>query len=1697
MANNGQSSSKLADNILDAFETLAKAEVSSAQFDKTVIGIIVSCEDEASGRYKVQYQDAIFYAYSSALDVTYTKGTSVQVRIPNNDWSGRKIIIGTWQEEGIDYNTLIEDPLLRYEYIGVNCITNQDLETGISTYWTEERNNIVLYDVDKGIDEVKLDTTMVADNMKQGNSVILGATIKTNIPEEQRFKGNYGIKYTLVFDDISNVDATIDRYYIVDIDKMSGEPYSYDRPSDQLVPFDVDYKNFLYIRKIELFAKDFPAQDASKPADIFITNLTFQVANRIPEDEYAGTALTVLTPDGNYFKAEENMSSKRAIAQLRIKGKVTNSAAKNIEYYWFIEDLRVNRSDLLEYHKYGGRGWRCLNEYNVTEGDDDNPTNIQYISADNLRMIKSDETRARETKYKCVVRYNGATLEKEFTFTNYDITDEVIITTDRNPNFIDSIGATTLTCVATNGYSYNWAKIDAEGGFESLLDTTAANKEYESALENYNQLKNNMANKVVADNETNRKILQTYKDILDKYEYEVRRKENKIINLQANSIFQEATFKCQAFDKEGLSLGVAAQLVTNVLRAGEDEQQGNLLITNGSQIYKYDAKGVAPTNEFNEDPQEVLPLGFILRNAEGLEIPQQAIRDTDISWIVPIKDTMIQDYFGSLIAHNEEEGYEIYNGKNLSYTIRDKYYSQKDNNVIELRIIYQGVLYVAQTNLLFVKDGENGTNGTVYTLKLIPSSDTIGRLKVVKPGDQGGNWLTAQLWYNGIKIYEGTSNNDSAGIKVNWSIVGDKRQSHNITVSNGANGQPSWRCTGSSLGCVDIAKCTLTYKRTMNGKSVETDIVATQPIMVANNTYNPNNYRVSLKKGTGFTHVTFSEDGLTPDFDSHTPFEIAVWKYIGGQWGDITGHPDLNYSWSCNGNLQMVKGYNATDPACMFEPVGIFDSEEMGNNVVCTVRDGSTTIGTLIIPIHFLLNRYGHSAINEWDGNSIQLDADGNTMLLAPQGGFGQKERDNSYTGLLLGRVRDYQNNVDHVGMLGYNWGTRTMFLNSENGAAIFGSARGSQIVIDPGNGYEITDSHARLYSNEFYKRYNPQTGLPDSYSASNETGGGKNNHIPMDTSDGKGMLIDLTEPEIRWGNGNFYVDKQGYIMARGGGHIAGWKINDYRIDAIDNGDRPTDTGNTGMSSVYEPNGAGVTAWNVRVPQSISSGGIIKKAIAFWAGGTGTDSSKFHVSHDGYLRVQDATIGSGSTGSLIYIGKSGDNSAIYTFNHYGLTNNKDGFYMGTDGISLGSQFKVIKDGVVTVGKGAVDNSSTKHWTMEANGGDESRIYYQKNALDSATNGVYIGTDGIALGDNTTAEGRTGFQINRDGTFVFRGGYIGTKANGWYVNDTQIYNGKADLLDGQPGIFFDTKQGISIGTNPRGGPAFYVKKDGIFFARQGYIGDTDQGWKVEDNKISNNNVMLHNGTGTALAFTAGGATADAPFWVKHDGSIKATSGTIGGWKLTDKTIASTNGNVVMSSSGDIDCSAGSKWYIHSDGTASFGGLTIYNDGSIDAKNMKTLETQVANIQGQLDAAKAEIGDLRTNGKSVSTEDFASDKASSAESNAKSYTDRQVSSAKSSAASDATTKANNALTEAKSYADGLFSAGIDKSVTFFDLRPGGTISITGQKQAAGGIAVTTISLSQPGYNISLAFTKGLLSAYNSVEATRTSGGGPWGT
>lgn len=135
--------------------------------------------------------------------------------------------------------------------------------------------------------------------------------------------------------------------------------------------------------------------------------------------------------------------------------------------------------------------------------------------------------------------------------------------------------------------------------------------------------------------------------------------------------------------------------------------------------------------------------------------------------------------------------------------------------------------------------------------------------------------------------------------------------------------------------------------------------------------------------------------------------------------------------------------------------------------------------------------------MNGWDGNSVSINEDNSGLILAPQVGAGTKNAsDNSFTGVFMGTMKETGKDETEYGLFGYQGGERTITLSATDGSARFGKAGSGQIVIDPSKRVALISSGD--YSEE----------------------------------DKKGMQINLSEPSIKWGNGNFEVDKDGQIWA-------------------------------------------------------------------------------------------------------------------------------------------------------------------------------------------------------------------------------------------------------------------------------------------------------------------------------------------------------------------------------------------------------------------------------------------------------------------------------------------------------------------------------------------------------------------------------------
>lgn len=1044
----------------DAVQLMVDNAVSKAGYDATIKATILSCSNALTGEYKIKYQDNTLTAYSLNADTTYKKGALVYVQVPNNDLENRKSIIGAVKSDDENYSISVEQDAT-YDFIGTNVVSNG--ATTLNSYHTESKE-LYNYSNDTEDNVLTLDTFAVDEYIKENSSIYCAADFQTSLPQEQQLQGNYGIIFALDFNSNNNEEDVITKYYSINVNNMTGNPYKLLQPTRQYAFFDINNANFIRVNSITAFVQNFPNQDQFNTVDdIFITNISLQAANKMTSDELAGYSINLTTPEGSIFTTEASPDAELPIAAtVKLRGQEIDDT--NIEFYWFVEDATI-KTNSSYYSLYGGLGWKCLNELSSTG---------TFVAGKNEFSIKFSDAAARNNTFKCVAVYNGNIFNKTINIKNY-LAVNITIVSDSGTNFYYDQGNPILSClidgVAHPEYSYIWLKTD-DNGVEEIDNTT--------------------------------------------YQYQVN----------IGQLTNYAIFKCAAVSN-GFSLGTASITLTNSL---ESESGYSLTIVNGTQVFKYDENGVSPTSQSNDVPMVLEPLRLQLTSADGAAIADNVLENLPISWEIPTEDTLL------IVEEDSLSRIE------LSYDIAASYNYKKTNNTISVSVVYQGQTLSAQTNFLFLKDGDPGTNGTNYVCKIVPNvadgqtmPDRViydvshGRLNY-NPAGTNTQWVRAQLWENGELVFDGVSSQND--FTVAWSILQNKYDYNTSDLTdltiNSNTGQITCSGYNEKYDVADIVKVVIT--------TGGVDYTAVLPITLVN--LKNLSYNISIPDGSGFKFVTYSSDGRLPQYDNSNPFQVNL---INGG-ADISENSNVSYTWNIKGAIyqeyqwvdQNLLSENTSNDEQLsknqknFKPASAYDGQCVSVAIECVIRVSGSEAAKIHIPVYLGLNKYGLAALNGWDGNSIQVDSTGG-FILAPQMGAGRKESDNSFTGMFLGEVKEGSYSNKEVGIFGYNHGQRSIFLNAETGSAAFGIANQGQIIIDP------TDGRATIRSGNYI-------------------------------NGSSGMEIDLTAPSIKYGNGNFYVDENGELNASVGTLGAS---NAAKIHI---------SGNTANSFIYSGNKTSLTA---------------------------------------------------------------------------------------------------------------------------------------------------------------------------------------------------------------------------------------------------------------------------------------------------------------------------------------------------------------------------------------------------------------------------------------------------------------------------------------------------------------------------------------
>ena len=1376
-------------NIIDAIEKIVNNAVANAGYDKTIKATIIECVDQTIGKFKVKYQDSTFYAYATSSEVTYTRGSEVYVLIPGNDSGRDKTILGTVKKLGADYAVAPEGDEA-YETVG-NNILHSSSTFELCSYKTTEK---ILYQRGSSDNQISLDETAATRYFTKSSALICGAIFKTTIPGQQQYRGNYGISFELMFTD-NATGKNVLRNYVLDVNQMTGNPYAIKNETRQYGVFDIDGANFQYVNKISLFCYDFPYQEDNQPNDIFIKDIDFCGAVPMGSEALSGCALTFITPQGIYFDNTDAETASRALqAQVRVKGKVVDKKSQMLEYYWFRENIGITTLSE-KFNKYAGQGWECLNNYTIIKPrSGNNAPIVEWVSGDYQWVVKKSDSAAKSTRYKCIVIYNENTvISKEIEIINYASNINITIESDAGTKFYYDIGRPTIA-VKVNGterndLTYMWAEVDNNNNFTSLPETTALNSDYNTTKSNYDTLvaQINAETKMAAANQS---TLDSYSNHLKEYETIQRVEKGRIYKIDVSQITNFKTFKVSVFSN-GIYQGTASIVLTN---SYEKENGYTLNIDGGVQVFNYNAAGISPTHESALNPLTIVPLTISLYDNLGNKISDDVLRTCDIKWTIPKKNTMLSVnnsvYSGYKVAETDESIiYGRVNGDvllGLSYDIVNKYNIRNSNNDIKLSVDYKGMVLETTTNFTFTKDGEPGTNGTEFVIKLVPNTSDNKLLEnlIVVNGSpnftpkQSNRWVKAQLWHNGEKIFDGTQSGNSTenkAVTLTWSILKNK---YNSSVSDNSSFSIN-AATGVISGYAfsldhpaNIIQCELVYDKVK--------YYGTIPVItaIANSGYN-----IKLKDGSGFKFATYSADGRKASYNNTNPFELIVTEQINGYTEDIsrlTGSYAVDYTWNTYGQywgensethqMDWIAANHLIETTRTglarnqkdYKPSDSYDDESVNNAIGCIVKRGNTELAKIHIPIHLLLNRFGNSAINDWNGNSVQIDEEGGTIL-SPQVGAGTKDDNNRFTGIVMGAAKEANATKAAVGMFGYDRGQRTLFLNAENGAAIFGKLGSGQMTIDP------TQDKALLYSYDFWKsNLYQENGLVNSsaytYNSTTNKYAGQNN---------KGMLIDLTTPRIIFGSGNFRVDPDGHIYAKGGGEIAGWNIGDTKLYSTAKvGNNPKITIDSSIAAIYSNNKISMTdtkngfyigsdgfalgAYNSTKghnPFQVNSEGSLfsnsgsiggytiddntliggsgsncagmssKSGVqwAFWAGDETAGNAPFHVGHNGALYSTSGQIGGWNIGTNKLSGGS-------------MNINADGSMSGPNWSISSSGYAVFTDVRVTNG-----NSSQAAATKLL---DFSNFYVQRNgfmhASDADIAGKITATSGSIAGNLVTS-----------------------------------------------------------------------------------------------------------------------------------------------------------------------------------------------------------------------------------------------------------------------------------------------------------------------------------------------------------------------
>lgn len=770
--------------------------------------------------------------------------------------------------------------------------------------------------------------------------------------------------------------------------------------------------------------------------------------------------------------------------------------------------------------------------------------------------------------------------------------------------------------------------------------------------------------------------------------YEMIKNGSNVNSVVVNDYLQydSVTFYCGVKTRAGVALGVLEYQIVD-----STSQDDVIIAFVGEDIFRYDANGDTPIENAEKDRTLQVNLtwkegigtsysvSWVMRRPDGTET---AIPNNRTSAFNPA-DSMLQTLW--------VDNYNI-----LHYNIKQKYKVNYNNNTVTVKIhTLSGKDYLYDKEILFLKDGDQGTNGTTYIASIRPCDGNGTKLSGLHPLVYNNGWgaalpLRCYVYKDGELINLDTGNYTLAfkWTGTNVSIAGSTDR-----ISVNGTTTVSTAAASAQLEFFVKAQVTITDRQHSNKTIV---IYTSYPIDVAVAGFDY--IRANIEDIPSY--IKYNSSGQNPSYYSND---------INYYYNSI---PYNNLITSVNTKILTIR--TASDNKKYLNPTAEFLYENIKSNSesnIAILRMADPTNGAryLLHPIVMYLDTYGNEQINGWDGTALSIDEVNGQYIFAPTFGAGTKDSANRFTGVVMGR----DTTQNQIGIYGYQSGVSTYGLMADGSAYFGASGRGGRIYIN-GNSGTIS-------------------------------GGGGGDSI-------SGMTITLanlgtagTTNAIKLGAGAFSVSYDGSMTATKAtitgkitatsGTIGGWNIGTTDLNSTQNGSRKV-----GLDSSKD------NWWAIWAGQTIAGSGYDPA----WAEPKISSPAPFVVTKDGYVYARNAYISgniNATTGSIggwtiaqnkLYSGKVGmassGTAAFWVGNGFNENSNGPG---NPNWTSDSTYFLVTRAGKLyckdaTVNGNIQAKSGTIGCKEDGTGGWVIGINSISN--ETASNFIKITTTGIYAGD---------------------------------------------------------------------------------------------------------------------------------------------------------------------------------------------------------------------------------------------------------------------------------------------------------------------------------------------------------------------------